>query len=191
MVATLEPNSTVVPAELMRDMPLSDAAAPLLASARNPRDLIDKLLAAGHASDALRVLLRALPKRYAIAFVCDCIRKDAGITPLPAVDAACLVSAEAWLVDDSDAKRRDSAERADAAGRSSPSAWAAAAAGWSGGSLAPRGYTEVAPPQHMYAVACYAAMMTLAASDPARAKARTAESVERACASFGARRAQS
>ena len=191
MVATLEPNSAVVPAELMRDMPLSDDAAPLLARARNPRDLIDLLLAAGRTTDALRVLLRALPKRYAIAFVCDCIRRDAGITPLSPVDAACLASAEAWLVDDSDAKRRDAGERAEAAGRSSPSAWVAAAAGWSGGSLAPRGYTEVAPPPHLYAVACYAAMMALVAGDPASAKARTADSVARACASFGARRAQS
>jgi hypothetical protein len=189
MVATLEPNSTVVAAELMRDMPLSEDAAPLLASARNPRDLIDKLLAAGLASDAVRVLLRALPKRYAIAFVCDCVRKDAGIKPLAAADAACLEIAEAWLVDDSDAKRREAAARAEAAGRATPSAWAAAAAGWSGGSLAPRGYTEVPPPAHLYAVACFAALMTLAAADPKQSKATLAALVNRACASFGARRA--
>ncbi len=189
MVATLEPNSTVIPAELMRDMPLSDEAAPLLASARNPRDLIDKLLSLGLASDAVRVLLRALPKRYAIAFVCDCVRKSAGIKPLPPVDAGCLEVAEAWLVDDSDAKRREASARAEAAGRNSPSAWAAAAAGWSGGSLAPRGYTEVPPPAHLYAVACFAALMALAAADPRQSKATLVTLINRACASFGARNA--
>ena len=188
MVAALDPTSTIIPADLMRDLPLSDDGARLLPTARNPRELIDRLLAAGLAADAMRVLLRELPKRYAIAFLCDCIRKDAGATPLPPIDQACLESAEAWLVDDSDAKRRIAGDRAEAAERGSPSAWAASAAAWSGGSIAPRGYADVPPPAHLYAVACFAAMMTLAARDPSRLKPRLAEWVGRACASFGVRK---
>ena len=45
----------------------------------------------------------------------------------------------------------------------SPGAWIAASAGWSGGSLAPRGYDPIPPPEHLPAEAAVAALRFVAA----------------------------
>ena len=112
--------------------------------------------------DAVRLLMRALPKRYAVAWVCECFRRDAEREALSEEEAACVRCAETWIAEDSDANRRAGAERAEAMEYKTPGSWLAAAVGWSGGSLAPRGFTVVVPPEHATGNACLAAVALLA-----------------------------
>jgi len=53
-----------------------------------------------------------------------------------------------------------------------PGAWAAAAAGWAGGSLAPPDVPVVPPPDHLTAHAVAGAVALAAASDPEQLEAR-------------------
>ena len=55
---------------------------------------------------------------------------------------------------------------ADQLGFAGPSAWLAAAVGFSGGSLTPADQTEVAPPQHLTAVSIAAGLTELVCSNP-------------------------
>jgi hypothetical protein len=185
MVAALEPTSTVKIEDIARGVPFSPPAREMMGESRNPRDLLVRLLAKGLAFDAARLVVRALPKPYCVAWTCECIRLDVARQPLSPGDALCLESAEAWLRDDADEPRRLAAERAAAANYETPSAWVAAAAGWSGGSLSPRGYTVVPPAPQLTADACFAAVCVLAVAEPAAAVSRLGGWVERACATFG------
>jgi hypothetical protein len=185
MVAALEPTSTTKIEDIARGVTFSGPARALLSESRNPRDLLGRLLAKGLAYDAARLVVRALPKPYCVAWTCECIRSDAARRPLGSADALCLESAEAWLRDDADESRRLAADRAAAANYATPSAWVAAAAGWSGGSLSPRGYAVVPPAPQLTADACFAAVCVLAVAEPAAAVSRLGGWVERACATFG------
>jgi hypothetical protein len=185
MSAALEPTSTVKIEDIAHGVAFSGAARALLGDSRNPRDLLDRLLAKGLAYDAARLVVRALPKPYCVAWTCECIRSESTRRPLGPVETACLESAEAWLRGDVDEARRLAADRAAAANYETPSAWVAAAAGWSGGSLSPRGYAVVEPAAHLTADACYAAVCLLAVSEPAMVVSRLGGWVERACRTFG------
>ncbi len=185
MIATLEPDSKVPPTELVRGLKLSSEAKAVVPTARNARELVDKLVAARRAEDAVRVMLHALPRRYALAWTCECLRRDYGKTPLSPADAACLESAEICIMHESDEMRRTAAERGEAAEHETPASWAAMAAAWGGGSLSPRGAVPVPPPPRLAADACCTAVILLAAREPTRLQERLAEWIERALASFG------
>jgi hypothetical protein len=162
MLANLHPASTVHPAELAAAARLSEDAQALVPGAPSLYGLLTQLGAARLPVDAVRLLVRALPKRYAVAWVCECFRRDAERQPLAEAEAQCLQCAETWIAEDNDANRRAGAERAEALNYETPGSWLAAAVAWSGGSLAPRGYTVVAPPEHATGKACLAAVALLA-----------------------------
>lgn len=185
MVAALEPQSTVRIEDLAHGLAFSETARTMAREARNPRDLLVRLLAKGLAYDAARLVVRALPKPYCVAWACECIRSEISRRPLSPPEVSCLESAEAWLREDGDASRRLAADRAAAANYETPAAWVAAAAGWSGGSLAPRGYAVVPPAPQLTADACFAAVSLLAVAEPASGVSRLAGWVERACVTFG------
>jgi hypothetical protein len=185
MVATLEPASTIPAEAAIHGVEISDAARALIPGSRNARAFLDKLLEAGLSRDAARIMLRALPRRYAVAWLCDCIRRDVERNPLTPFEATCLEAAENWIKNDTDDSRRAAGERAQVSEYRTPSALAAAAAAWSGGSLAPRGFAEVAPPDHLTAEACFGGALMLAVRDPLKSDERLSAWVRRALASFG------
>ena len=162
MLANLNPASSVPPTELAEAAGLSDEGRALVPGAPSLYGLLTALSEARLPLDAVRVLMRALPKRYAVAWVCECFRRDAERQPLAEAEAGCLHCAEAWIAEDNDANRRAGAERAEAMHYETAGSWLAAAVAWSGGSLAPRGFTVVAPPEHATAKACLAAVSLLA-----------------------------
>ncbi|HEV2701603.1 MAG TPA: hypothetical protein VGV09_08230 [Steroidobacteraceae bacterium] len=162
MLANLHPTSTVPPTELADAAGLSDEGRALVPGTPSLYELLTALSGARLPLDAVRLLMRALPKRYAVAWVCECFRRDAEREPLSQADADCLKCAEAWIAEDNDANRRAGAERAEALHYETPGSWLAAGVAWSGGSLAPRGYTVVAPPEQATGKACLAAVALLA-----------------------------
>ncbi|WP_298191552.1 hypothetical protein [Metallibacterium sp.] len=141
-------------------MELSPPASARLRANMSAQVAVRTLLDAGEAQDGLKLLARLLPKRYAVAWVCQCARDQT----LGIEDRAGASLAETWVRDPSEGNRRAAFEFANAGGYKSIGAWLAAAAGWSGGSLAPATQeTPVPPPEHLTACAAVAAINLMAA----------------------------
>jgi hypothetical protein len=158
-------------------MELSPPASALLRADMTAQAAVQHLLAAGEAQDALKLLARLLPKRYAVAWLCQCARDQ----PLTQEDRAGASLAEQWVRDSSESNRRAAFEFANAGGYKSLGAWIAAAAGWSSGSLAPAAQETPAPPaDHLTARATVAAINLMAALDTTQFGARRVAFIERA-----------
>jgi hypothetical protein len=141
-------------------MGLSLPASAKLQPEMSPEVAVQTLLDAGDTQDALKLLARLLPKRYAVAWLCQCARDQ----PLGLEDKAGASLAEKWVREPSEDNRRAAFEFANAGGYKSLGAWLAAAAGWSGGSLAPATQEKpVPPPEHLTARATVAAINLMAA----------------------------
>ncbi|CAB3770078.1 DUF6931 family protein [Paraburkholderia solisilvae] len=155
-----------------REMQLSEVALNVLATARTPRSAVEALLDAELAADALGLLARLLPRRYAVAWLCQCVRAD---EPARSDDRAGVELAERWVREPDDTRRRDALAYAQAHRFRTVGAWVAAAAGWSGGNLAPPGSEIVAvPTEFMTARAAAAAITHLAARASTRFAQRRA-----------------
>jgi hypothetical protein len=157
-------------AEVAKTLPLSDPAKGLLAPALTARQFFDALVAAPLAEDAIRFLAAALPKREAVGWGCLCVR-EALPNPLPEPAAKALAAAEKWVKDPSEANRRAAEAAADLAGYGTPAGCLAAAAFWSGGSLAPPNLAPVVPRDDLTGQAVAGAVLLAAVADPAKADA--------------------
>jgi hypothetical protein len=184
MLPILDPTSTTAPTALAQPLALSDAARAQIERAPNLHGLLAQLNAAGLHVDAARLLLRALPKRYAVAWVCECFRKDAERAPFSALEGESIAVVERWIAEGSEEARAAANERAEASHYETATGWLAAAAAWSGGSLAPPGYTVVPPGEQLTGDACFAALCLLAAREPAAFASRLRGWLERAIKVF-------
>jgi hypothetical protein len=141
-------------------MELSEPASAMLKADMTPQVAVQTLVGAGHVQDALKLLARLLPKRYAVAWLCQCAR-DQLVSP---EDRAGASLAEKWVREPNESNRRAAFEYANAGGYKSAGAWMAAAAGWSSGSLAPASQETLVPPaDHLTACAVVAGINMLAA----------------------------
>ena len=125
---------------------------------------INQLLGRGLPAEALAVVARTLPKRYVVAWACECFKTQLGSNPATSdVDRAGLALAQQWLSDPTEENSRAALDFAEQGQFGTPGVWIAASAGWNGGSLLPRGYDPIPPPDHLPAEAAVAALR-LAAS---------------------------
>jgi hypothetical protein len=147
-----------------RQMRLSAPAQSRLQPAMASHTAVRTLLDDGLSADALSLLARLLPRRYAVAWVCQCGNRQT----LGEHDRAGLALAEAWVRDPRDAHRASAASFASAHRYRSIGAWSAAAAGWTGGNLNPRYEQPTPPPEHLTALAAMAAVSYMAALVPAQ-----------------------
>ncbi|HET7557061.1 MAG TPA: hypothetical protein VFK08_03190 [Rhodanobacteraceae bacterium] len=158
-------------------MELSEQASSKLRENMAPQAAVQALLDAGEAQDALKLLARLLPKRYVVAWLCQCAREQ----QLSVEDRAGASLAEKWARDPSEPNRRAAFEFANAGGYKSLGAWIAAAAGWADGSLAPaKQETPVPPPEHLTACAAVAAINMMAALAVEQFAARRIAFIQRA-----------
>ena len=158
-------------------MGLSATASAKLTPEMAPQAAVQALLDAGDTPDALKLLARLLPKRYAVAWLCQCARDQ----PLGLEDKAGASLAEKWVREPNEDNRRAAFEFANAGGYKSLGAWLAAAAGWSGGSLAPASQEKpVPPPEHLTARASVAAINLMAALVTEQFEVRRSVFIERA-----------
>jgi hypothetical protein len=153
---------------------LGEEARGLLGEGMTPRPYLDLLIERGLHTDAVRFLAYALPKREAVWWACLCAAEVLGPEP-PAAAAAALEAARAWVIDPRDEKRRAAFPAAEAADVGTPAGCAAAAAYFSGGSLAPPNLPVVAPPDHVTSDLA-ASSLTLSAviKEPEKAAAKYA-----------------
>lgn len=185
MVAAFDPASQVSASSLVQKGALSGSAQAVLASGANVRHCLDELIGQGLPADALAVVARTLPKRYVVAWACDCLKSVPAANPATQnVDRAGLALAQQWLAEPTEENRRAALDFAEQGELASPGAWIAASAGWSGGSLLPRGYDPIPPPDHLPAEAAVAALR-LAASTSAEYAALIQGFIARALQIFG------
>lgn len=163
-------------------MGLSSPASAHLRPEMTPLTAVQSLLAADETEDALSLLACLLPKRYAVAWLCQCARDQ----PLDLEDKAGASLAEKWVREPTESNRRAAYEFANSGDYKSLGAWLAAAAGWSGGSLAPAAQqTPVPPPEHLTACATVAAINKMAALVGERFAPRRMEFINRALGLLG------
>lgn len=185
MVSAFDPASQTSASSLTRQLALSSDAAAVLAGGANVRRCLDQLLELGLPADALAVVARTLPKRYVVAWACECFKGVlATASAVADVDRAGLALAQQWLTDPTEEKRRAALDFAEAGEFSTPGAWLAASAGWNDGSLLPRGYDPIPPPDHLPAEAAVAALR-LAASQGSDYSGAMAGFITRALQIFG------
>ena len=107
MVSAFDPNSQTPASSLNPPPALSSEALAVLRGGGNVRRCLDELLGRGLPADALAIVARTLPKRYVVAWACDCLK---GVLPGdPAtsdVDRAGLALAQQWLADPTEENRR-------------------------------------------------------------------------------------
>lgn len=63
-------------AQACAQMQLSAPACAQLSTPITPQAAVSALLASGHGEDAIKLLARLLPKRYAVAWLCQCVRGE-------------------------------------------------------------------------------------------------------------------
>ena len=124
-----------------------------------PVAYIRQLLAGPTPEATISFCAYLLPRREAVWWACQTIR-DGG-TP---DNAELLQLAEEWVRQPEENNRRASLAAANAARVKGPCAWAAFAAGWSGGSMTDNVEHPVRPPAYMTAKAVRAAVLTVLAS---------------------------
>ena len=185
MVTVFDPTSPVSASSLAQQLALTPDALAVLAGGGNVRHCLDELLARGLPADALAMVARTLPKRYVVAWACECFKGVlAGQQITSDVDRAGLALTQQWLADPTEENRRAAHEFAELGEFGSPGAWLAASAGWNGGSLTPRGYDPISPPDHLPAEAAVAALR-LAASQGADYAGAIGGFITRALQIFG------
>jgi len=157
-------------AEVCAALQLTPEARRLLGQDDPPAAFLGALVEAGLYTDAVAFMAHGLPKREATWWACLAARTALPPEPEPALTAA-LEAAEAWVYKPTDAARRDAQAKGEAAGLSTaPAALAAAAAGWSGGSLTPADAPVVPPSDALTPTAVYTAVL-MAAAAPAEPEA--------------------
>lgn len=169
MVEAFDPATEVSAASVVQRFALSDDALALLASdgGASVRRFLEQLLGSGLPADALMLVARLLPKRYVVAWACDCFKTALADHPAASdIDRAGLALAQQWLSEPSEDNRRAALDFAERGEFGTPGAWIAASAGWNGGSLLPRGYDAIVPPDHLPAEAAVAALRLAAARSP-------------------------
>jgi len=162
-------------APLLPRLELDAHAAGLLASVQTAAEGVLRLEGAGLYAEAARLSAHALPKREAVWWACMCAAAvpDAA---LPPEDAAARLAAEAWVRKPADESLRRAAwDAAQLTAFSTPEAWAAVGAFWSGGSMSPEGQPVVPPAEHLTGVAVSGAVVMAAVRGlPQRAPERLA-----------------
>jgi hypothetical protein len=117
-----------------------------------PVQYLNGLLAARDYGAAVKFLAFALPPREGVWWACTCARLELEEGASKAVLAA-LQAAETWVRYPTEDNRRAAMACAQATDFKSPASWAAVAAFWSGGSMAPRGLPEIPAAAHLIGVA--------------------------------------
>ncbi len=129
-----------------------------------PFAFVDALLAQGAARKAMAFCAFLLPRREAVQWLSQALRRRP--QPLSGAEANLLGLVEDWLKKPMETTRRAALD----AGMDDPGkgafAWAALAAGWSGGNLSPNVEHPVPPPPHLTGHAVNAGLTLLVAGLP-------------------------
>ena len=113
----------------------------------HPIEFVQRLLGTGQFREAFALCAFMLPRREAVRWLCENLREFGG--NFPEEDEALLGLAEAWVQNPSEKSRGAALAAAMTSGFKTGPAWAAAAAGWSGGNIGIDPANPVPPPPHL------------------------------------------
>jgi hypothetical protein len=165
-------------AEICALLPVSPEANAALEPDISPAAFIDRLCGAELYVDAIRFLAHALPPREAVWWACLAAR---GALEPAADQQAAVEAAEAWVYHPDEEHRRAAATAAAGLANDIPARWAATAAAWSGGSLAPPEVPVVPPGPTLTAQAAGGAVLLAAVkTEPERAAERHRSAIAQA-----------
>lgn len=142
------PRPRALAEEIASRFDASGEAKALLAPGLEAPDYVAALLEKELFADAAGFVGQWLGKRDAVTWACLASRKSLA-EPSPPKERAALDAAERWLKEGDEPSRRACEAAAEALGYGTPSAMAAAAAAWSGGSLAPPNLPPVPPAENL------------------------------------------
>jgi len=156
-------NKVLIPkaAVICQDIQLDQQALKCLESDPGPVEFLNALITRQLYPDAVRFLARALPKREAVWWACLSARSSLADNPAQNLPQA-LEAAEAWVYKPTEPHRRQANVAAQIASFENPAAWAAMAAFWSDGSMAPEDAPVVPPAESLTAKAVAGAVMLAA-----------------------------
>ena len=156
-------NKVLIPkaALICQDIDLDKTAREYLLADPEPVTFLETLIKQQQYPDAVRFLARALPKREAVWWACLSARSVMGAPPDPSYLQA-LEAAEAWVYKPTEPHRRQASAAAQQAAFEHAAAWAAMAAFWSEGSIAPEDAPAVPPADNLTAKAVAGAVMLAA-----------------------------
>ena len=141
-----------------RHVTLGAEAKALLQDRQSPAEFLDLLIAHDLFADALIFLAFWLPKPIAVAWGCQCLESVAA-DRLPPRQKDAFAQARQWSAEPNEKNRRKAEAAAENANYEGPASFLAAAAFWSGGSIAPEGLAEVPPEKTLTAQAVSAALL--------------------------------
>jgi hypothetical protein len=173
----LSADSKRKPSEVITDLALSDGAIELMPECNNTLTFLNRLCDEKLFHDAFVTLARVLPRQYAIIWGDRCLQ-NAPADDINDQEQHCINIARQWISNPDETLRRAALDAAEAIEFEGAYAWFAAAVGFSSGSLAPRDLDEVAPPQHLTAVAIAAFLVMLSVKDPATIGATSREMID-------------
>ena len=127
--------------------------------------------------DAIRMLVIVLHKLYAVQWAYNAARSDLNIK-ITEDDLPILDVVEAWIAEPNESNRRAAMKAAEDGNYETAAAWAAAAAAWTGGSLAPVGLPIVPPAPDLTAKAAGGAISMVAVQNSAQIEKRAARLVD-------------
>jgi hypothetical protein len=131
------------------------------------------------------MIAQAVPRTYAVAWCLGCLEQLLERRGLDPANNEGVQLAKSWLADPTEGNRAAALQWAERGRYASAEAWIAAAAGLSGGSLAPEGYAVVPPPGAATGHAVYAALLLAAAGAGGDVEAQLRQFVDRAIELFG------
>ncbi len=167
--------------EVCKRLTLDAPAQALLIDKQSCRQFFDLLVGKELFHDATRFLAQALPKREAVWWSALCVRAYLE-KKLSAADRTALEASERWVAEPSPENCRATEKAAAATKHETAAGWAAAAAFWSGDSIAPPDLPAVPPKETLTGQGVYVAInLTAAVDDP-----RSAPERFRTCLQLGA-----
>ncbi len=134
---------------ITRHFELQEESQPLLKAQHTPTEFLQILIDNSHYHDAVTFLAHAIPAREAVWWACLCNREHLGSSDEAYRQAHS--AAEAWVRKPFEENRRQAEKEAEAGHYNTSASWAAAAAFWSGGSIAPVSEPVMEPQAYLYA----------------------------------------
>lgn len=165
--------------EILQRVDLSGEAKAFRTVNLSPQGYLALLLSNALFVDAVRFMAFALPVREGVWWATRVGEAIEGASS--GVEDACYGAAETWVYEPSDQHRFDCLAAAESVSSSTPGAYAALGAFWSGGSLVPEPMPAVEPDPSLAPIGIAASvLLAVAAGDPMRSQIHFQDALKRA-----------
>jgi hypothetical protein len=165
-------------AEICKRVDLSAEAAAFLVPGLSPQGYLALLVDARLVGDAVRFLAFTLPIREGVWWAC--VVAHSNLAEPTATQSLALERTANWVYEPNDTNRRSCMEAAESSNLEGAPAYAALAAFWSGGSMAPENMPEALPDPKLGPIGVGASvLLSIASGDAAHQNTRFEKAIER------------